>query len=68
MMKAQIRLHLLLVTLMFIIVCVLGIPAADSQNHCAYPSLLNSTSDQLQDGLGKGCFTSVDLVKVYSAG
>lgn len=63
-MRAKNRLSFLLVTLLFIIAGVLGRPAIENQDHCAYPSLLNATSDQLQDGLGKGCFTSVGLVQV----
>lgn len=31
---------------------------------CDIPRLIEATADQLQDGLTKGCFTSVDLVKV----
>ncbi|EGE04499.1 amidase [Trichophyton equinum CBS 127.97] len=34
---------------------------------CDIPRLIEATADQLQDGLTKGCFTSVDLVKTYVA-
>lgn len=34
---------------------------------CTYPSLANATSDELQNGLQNGCFTSVDLVNVCCA-
>lgn len=33
-------------------------------NNCTYPALIEATADELQDGLQKGCFTSVDLVNV----
>lgn len=55
-----------LVALLYTSVGVLGYPTCEkaSAGGCAYPSLINATSDQLQDGLSKGCFTSADLVKV----
>ncbi|EFQ98456.1 glutamyl-tRNA(Gln) amidotransferase subunit A [Nannizzia gypsea CBS 118893] len=34
---------------------------------CDIPRLIDATADQLQDGLTKGCFTSVDLVNTYVA-
>ncbi|PGH33005.1 hypothetical protein GX50_04220 [[Emmonsia] crescens] len=34
---------------------------------CDFPSLIDATSDQLQVGLAKGCYSSVDLVNVYIA-
>lgn len=48
---------------------VLGYPSCKQAptatgDGCTYPSLINATSDQLQHGLSKGCFTSADLVKV----
>lgn len=36
-------------------------------NNCTYPLLIEATADELQDGLQKGCFTSVDLVNAYVA-
>jgi len=55
-----------LVTLLYTSAGVLGYPACVKApaGDCTYPSLINATSDQLQDGLSKGCFTSADLVKV----
>lgn len=55
-----------LVALLYTSACVLGYPACEKApaGDCTYPSLINATSDQLQDGLSKGCFTSADLVKV----
>ncbi|KAF9894760.1 hypothetical protein FE257_006650 [Aspergillus nanangensis] len=38
-----------------------------SSTQCSYPALINATADQLRDGLDKGCFTSVDLVNVYTS-
>ncbi|OJD20031.1 hypothetical protein AJ78_00047 [Emergomyces pasteurianus Ep9510] len=32
---------------------------------CHFPPLIEATSDQLQAGLKKGCFSSVDLVNAY---
>lgn len=34
---------------------------------CSYPSLANATADELQNGLQKGCFTSVDMVNVCTS-
>lgn len=31
---------------------------------CEIPRLIDASAEQLQDGLTKGCFTSVDLVNV----
>ncbi|EER37276.1 amidase [Histoplasma capsulatum H143] len=33
--------------------------------HCHYPSLIDATSEQLQAGLSRRCFSSVDLVNAY---
>lgn len=55
-----------LVALLYTSAGALGYPACEKApvGDCTYPSLINATSDQLQDGLSKGCFTSADLVKV----
>lgn len=34
------------------------------KSNCTYPSLIEATVDDLEDGLRRGCFTSVDLVNV----
>ncbi|KAF3491302.1 amidase [Arthroderma uncinatum] len=34
---------------------------------CEIPRLIDASAEQLQDGLTKGCFTSVDLVNTYVA-
>ncbi|KAK2745134.1 hypothetical protein FQN57_004041 [Myotisia sp. PD_48] len=34
---------------------------------CEIPSLIDATAEELQKGLSKGCFTSVDLVNAYVA-
>lgn len=40
--------------------------ATTGRDDCTYPSLVNATSDELQGGLEKGCFTSANLVEVCS--
>ncbi|OJZ84570.1 hypothetical protein ASPFODRAFT_192611 [Aspergillus luchuensis CBS 106.47] len=48
-----------------------GLMLADAASHgakeCRIPRLVEATAEQLQDGLKKGCFDSVDLVKAYTA-
>ncbi|KAL4966877.1 putative amidase [Aspergillus stella-maris] len=39
--------------------------AASRLPECIFPSLLDATQSDLQDGLRLGCFTSVDLVQAY---
>ncbi|GFG21019.1 putative amidase C869.01 [Aspergillus udagawae] len=34
---------------------------------CVFPSLIEATAAELQEGLAKGCFSSVDLVNAYVA-
>ncbi|KAL4800914.1 amidase signature domain-containing protein [Aspergillus venezuelensis] len=41
--------------------------AASPLPECTFPSLLDATQSDLQDGLRLGCFTSVDLVQAYIA-
>lgn len=55
-----------LVALLYTSADVLGSPTCEKTpaGDCTYPSLINATSDQIQDGLNKGCFTSADLVRV----
>ncbi|KMU91575.1 glutamyl-tRNA(Gln) amidotransferase subunit A [Coccidioides immitis H538.4] len=43
-------------------VCAVG---SEGQS-CKYPSLIDATAEELQDGLSRKCFTSVDLVNAYS--
>ncbi|KAK2873274.1 hypothetical protein FQN49_002464 [Arthroderma sp. PD_2] len=39
----------------------------DPKTACDIPRLIEASAEQLQDGLTKGCFTSVDLVNTYVA-
>ncbi|GKZ34808.1 hypothetical protein AbraIFM66950_005164 [Aspergillus brasiliensis] len=39
--------------------------ASYGAKECRIPRLAEATAEQLQDGLQKGCFNSVDLVKAY---
>ena len=41
-----------------------AVATATGRDNCTYPSLINATSDELQQGLKKGCFTSANLVEV----
>nr|KMM66813.1 LOW QUALITY PROTEIN: glutamyl-tRNA(Gln) amidotransferase subunit A [Coccidioides posadasii RMSCC 3488] len=43
-------------------VCAVGLEGQS----CKYPSLIDATAEELQDGLSRKCFTSVDLVNAYS--
>lgn len=63
-MKFYQHLSFVFVSLLYTSVGILGQDLASDENQCSYPSLLNATSDQLQDGLEKECFTSVRLVQV----
>jgi hypothetical protein len=42
-----------------------AIPAFAWNASCNYPLLAEATLEELNDGLENGCFTSVDLVKVF---
>ena len=63
-MKFYQHLSFVFVSLLYTSACVLGQGPTSGENQCSYPSLLNATSDQLQDGLSKGCYTSTKIVKV----
>lgn len=63
-MKIYQHLSSVFVLLLYTSVGILGQGLTSGENQCSYPSLLNATSDQLQDGLEKGCFTSVRLIQV----
>ncbi|EEP79678.1 conserved hypothetical protein [Uncinocarpus reesii 1704] len=39
--------------------------AVDTQGRCKFPSLIDATAEELQDGLSQKCFTSVELVTAY---
>lgn len=53
-----------LVTLVHTPVSILRGAVAESLGECRFPRLVEATVDQLQAGLQKGCFGSVDLVNV----
>lgn len=46
--------------------CSTAVAAATGRDDCTCPSLINAMSDELQEGLEKGCFTSANLVDVCS--
>ncbi|PWY94103.1 amidase [Aspergillus sclerotioniger CBS 115572] len=54
-----------LVTLVHTHLLFLEGAVADSVGKCRFPRLVEATVDQLQAGLQKGCFDSVDLVNAY---
>ena len=66
------RWRFFLVSLLYTSAGVLGhancstaaVATATGRDNCTYPSLINATSDELQQGLKKGCFTSANLVEV----
>lgn len=41
--------------------------SGNGRPECDLPSLIDATVDDLQEGLNKSCFTSVELVKVRVA-
>ncbi|KAL3476066.1 amidase signature domain-containing protein [Aspergillus californicus] len=43
-----------------------GFSNSVSTTACTFPSLIDATQSQLQEGLSMGCFTSVDLVQTYT--
>ncbi|KKK26510.1 hypothetical protein ARAM_001004 [Aspergillus rambellii] len=52
----------------FLLALFMGV--LESKRHpqrCSFPVLIDATSIELQDGLRRGCFKSVDLVKAYIA-
>ncbi|KAH3062593.1 hypothetical protein KXW16_009231 [Aspergillus fumigatus] len=40
-------------------------PNGTAARQCVFPSLIEATTAELQEGLTKGCFSSVDLVNAY---
>ncbi|PYH28967.1 putative amidase [Aspergillus neoniger CBS 115656] len=54
-------------TLLMVHCLMLADAASLGAKECRIPRLVEATAEQLQDGLKKGCFDSVDLVKAYTA-